>query len=108
MAGFIWDEKNTQHIAEHGVTRADAEYVVTHARDPYPRDCGAGKVMVRGQTAAGRFLQVIVVMESDADIDYSEIDLIELDVAEDAFYVIHARLLEPDEISALKRARKKS
>jgi uncharacterized DUF497 family protein len=108
VSGFIWTRKNVEHIAEHGIEPHEAEHVVVNARSPYPQVWGDGKWIVRGQTVAGRFIQVIFVLESDAaDIDYEEIDLLELDQSADSIYVIHARPLTDAERSALKRARKK-
>ena len=57
------------------------------------------------QTRAGRYIQVIYVMESEADIDYAEVDVTELDPNEEAFYVIHARPLTPAERHNYKQRR---
>jgi hypothetical protein len=38
MILFAWDEWNTDHIAEHDILPEEAEYVVRHARDPFPRE----------------------------------------------------------------------
>ena len=108
MATFIWDRKNLDHIAKHGVKPAEAEYVVENARPPYPRYiASADKFLVRGQTTAGRYLQAIYVLESHAvGIDYEEVDLLQLDLEEEAFYVIHARPLTPRERQLFKRRRR--
>ena len=34
---FRWNEWNRDHIAKHGVEPDEAEYVVEHAGNPYPR-----------------------------------------------------------------------
>jgi len=34
---FRWNAHNIEHIAEHGVTTKDAEFVVSGARPPFPR-----------------------------------------------------------------------
>jgi hypothetical protein len=86
----------------------EAEHVIVNARSPYPQVWGDDKWIVRGRTAAGRYIQVIFVLESDAaDIDYEEIDLLALDQSGDSIYVIHARPLTDAERSALKHKRKK-
>lgn len=107
MARFIWDEGNTQHIARHGVTRSEAESVIEHAKRPFPSYEGENKWLVRGQAASGRYLQVVYVLESDAYIDYSAIDLLELDDELDAIYVIHARPLTETEKKSLRKRRSK-
>ena len=33
---FRWNDWNIEHIAEHGVSPEEAEWVVDHARRPYP------------------------------------------------------------------------
>jgi len=105
--GFIWKRKNVEHIAEHGITPEEAEYIIVHAKSPYPEIMADGKWLVRGRTRAGRYIQTIFVMESDAaDLDYSEIDLVMLDPSEDGICVIHARPLTEAEKSAFKRKRK--
>jgi uncharacterized DUF497 family protein len=101
---FIWNRKNAEHIAEHGIVPAEAEHVVLHGRTTYQGD---RKWLARGQTAQGRYVQVIYVMESDAaEVDYADADLVTIDDSTDAFYVIHARPLTSAERSALKRKRK--
>jgi hypothetical protein len=108
VPSFIWTAKNIQHIAEHGIEPLEAEHVVVNARSPYPQVWGDHKWIVRGQTAAGRFIQVIFILESDAaDIDYEDLDLLGLDQSADSIYVIHARPLTDAERNALKRKRKK-
>jgi hypothetical protein len=34
MASFVWQSKNIEHIAAHGVSPDEAEHVVVHARSP--------------------------------------------------------------------------
>lgn len=36
MLIFLWDEANVEHIGDHGVQSEEAEYVVRHAKSPYP------------------------------------------------------------------------
>ena len=77
---FRWNAWNVGHIAKHGVTPEEAEYVVNRARSPYPRYQGDGRYLVRGQTAAGRWLQVVYIFSPPGVV-----------------YVIHARPLTDNE-----------
>ncbi len=43
---FQWDDDNVGHIAEHGIHPAEAEYVVEHAKPPFPRTAADGKFIV--------------------------------------------------------------
>jgi hypothetical protein len=82
--------------------------VVTHAKPPYPRQHGDDKLIVRGQTKAGRYIQVIYVLESDAaELDFSQVDLLSIDDAAESIVVIHARPLTDEEKRKLKGARKR-
>ena len=82
---FRWNEWNREHIGIHGVLPEEAEYVVLHAARPYPEKTGEGKWRVRGQTAHGRYIQVIFVIEDEG------------------YYVIHARGLNDQEKRHLRR-----
>ena len=58
-------DTNLPHIYGHGVTEAEAEYVLRH-----PGEDRAGRDRSRhalGQTAAGRYLHVIYVPDDDGD-----------------------------------------
>jgi hypothetical protein len=55
---FRWNEHNEDHIAQHNVSPGEAEYVVNHPAQGFPRSEGNGKYKVWGQTAAGRDLQL--------------------------------------------------
>ena len=46
---FIWNERNIDHIAKHGITPSQAEYLAEHARPPYPQMIGEGKRLVVGR-----------------------------------------------------------
>ena len=89
MAEFRWNDWNVSHIAEHGVSPAEAEFVVEHPLRGFPRKIGDDKFAVRGQTAAGRYLQVIHVFDPPGII-----------------YVIHARPLTPAERRKFGRRRR--
>jgi uncharacterized protein len=73
---FRWNEWNAEHIAEHGISREEAEAIIQNARSPYPREVQQGKYLVRGQTSGGLFLQAAFVVDPEG-----------------AIYVIHARPL---------------
>lgn len=86
---FRWNEWNIIHIAEHGVTPEEAEYVVNHARNPFPRRIGEGKYYVAGQTEHGYYLQVIFIVDPMGSL-----------------FVIHARPLREHEKRRVRRGRK--
>ena len=75
---FRWNEWNVDHVAEHGVSPEEAEWVVEHARRPYPELQEESKWRVAGRGHGDRWLQVIFVFDPDD---------------EDTAYVIHARPL---------------
>jgi uncharacterized DUF497 family protein len=62
---FRWNDWNTEHVQEHGVSPVEAEEVVLHARRPYPVTYGEGKRAVWGIGQGGRLLQVVFVVEED-------------------------------------------
>jgi uncharacterized DUF497 family protein len=62
---FRWNDWNVEHIGRHGVSPGEAEHVVQNARRPYPKRIDGRKWLVIGQTFAGRFLQVIFVLEPE-------------------------------------------
>jgi hypothetical protein len=50
---FRWNTWNVEHIESHGVSRWDAEYVVSHPGRGFPRNIEDDKVLVEGQTIDG-------------------------------------------------------
>ena len=86
---FRWNDWNREHIAIHGVTPGEAEYVIENAAAPYPEQIGDEKWRVRGQTILGRHLQVIFVYDPD-----------------DTVYVLHSRGLSDREKRQLRRRRR--
>jgi len=96
---FSWDDWNIDHIAEHGVARGEAEFVVRHAAPPFPAESGDGKFVVWGQSRDGRHLQVIFVYREEDEVDYESLtleDLLTLEVdGGPVAYVIHAMDLTP-------------
>ena len=89
MYEFRWNEWNIEHLAEHGVSPAEAEALVQIARPPFPREIQKGKYLVRGQTAAGAYLQAIFVVDPDGTL-----------------YVIHARPLTNSDKRQYRRNRR--
>lgn len=83
---FRWNDWNIDHIAEHGISPEEAEYVVENASQPYPDMIGDGKALVIGRTSAGEYLQVIFIFDDDGTV-----------------YVIHARPLTDKEKRRYRR-----
>lgn len=95
MVIFAWNDWNLNHIAEHGVSREEAEHVVTHARRPYPLTLDAEKRLVIGRSPKGRTLRVIFVAKYAEDLEPGSVSFEVLDEAEDpksleVVFVIHA------------------
>jgi hypothetical protein len=91
---FLWDDWNIEHIARHGVEPHEAQYIIRHARRPWPRSCGTGKFIVKGPTVGHRLLQTVFVFRNADQIDLSLLlpaERLALLAGEQAFYVIHAR-----------------
>jgi hypothetical protein len=65
MVQYRWNDWNEGHIADHGLSPGDAEYVVDRARAPYPQMIGDGKRLVVGKTGNGTYVQVIYLLDED-------------------------------------------
>ena len=85
---FRWIDWNLEKIEKHDVRREEAEYIVCHAASPYPRRIEDAKRLVWGQTPAGRYLQVIYLVDPDKVV-----------------FVIHARPLSESEKWQYRRRR---
>jgi uncharacterized DUF497 family protein len=83
---FRWNEWNLEHVPRHGVTPAEAEWVVRTARRAFPRTIHDDKRLVWGPDSGGRLVQVIFVLDPD-----------------DTVYVIHGRPLTGHEIRRYRR-----
>jgi uncharacterized DUF497 family protein len=83
---FRWNQWNIEHIAEHGVSPEEAEWVVEHARRPYPNAREDGKRLVVGRGHGDRWVQVVYIYDP-----------------EDVVYVIHARPLRNHEKHRVRR-----
>ncbi|MGD0461277.1 MAG: hypothetical protein ABSB74_02195 [Tepidisphaeraceae bacterium] len=77
---FRWIDWNLGKVERHGLTASDVQYVVDHARQPYPKPIGNEKWLVIGPTSSGRVIQTIYLTDPD-----------------DVLFVIHARPLTPTE-----------
>lgn len=89
MYDFRWNDWNIDHIGAHGIGPADAEYVVNHARPPYPERTRDNAFLVRGQTEDGAYIQVVYIIEGD-----------------DVAFVFHARELSENEKRRLRRRKR--
>jgi uncharacterized DUF497 family protein len=61
---FLWDEVNEQHIAEHGLTPEEFEYVVLDVREA-DLSRSSGRPMVIGYTEAGRKICCVYDVEEE-------------------------------------------
>ena len=89
MYEFRWNDWNSEHIAEHGITRSQAEFVVNRAKAPYPRYEGDGRYRVIGQSTDRQYVLVVFVFDPPGVI-----------------YVIHARRLTEREKRRYRRQKK--
>lgn len=93
---FAYDDWNREHVRKHGVQYADAEYVIEHARSPYPQRIDEGKYIVYGPDRYGRILEVVFAYRSGEELDFRSLALLELGELSDsrkdlvAVYIIHA------------------
>jgi len=88
MYAFRWNSWNADHIAEHGITKAQAELVVNHPRRGYPRYLGDGRFLAVGQDSNGLYMQVIYIFSPPGVV-----------------FVIHSRALTDSEKRRLRRRR---
>ena len=65
---FRWHDWNIQHIAKHNVSPEEAEYVVRHAKPPYPRRHKKGTWIAKGPTWESCLLQVVFYVDENDDI----------------------------------------
>lgn len=86
---FRWIPWNRGKVAQHHVEPEEAEFVVNHARPPFPMKVDDEKRLVWGQTGAGRYLQVVYLIDLD-----------------DTIFVIHGRPLTDREKKRVRRRRR--
>jgi uncharacterized DUF497 family protein len=61
---FLWEEQNAEHVAHHGVTTAEFEYVVLNAKKAGTSQ-SSGRPIVFGVTEAGRKLACVYEVIDD-------------------------------------------
>jgi uncharacterized protein len=83
---FRWNDANQEHIGKHNITVAEAEYIVRHARPPYPQKRENQKFYVAGRIPDGTYIQVVFIIDPPPMI-----------------YVIHARPLNDNEKRIYRR-----
>jgi uncharacterized DUF497 family protein len=108
---FAWDDANFSHLQKHGVTPAEAVYVVEHATPPFPQNIGDEKYRVWGPSAAGRMLQVIYVFKTMSDVAYESLtpmNWLELEETPgtEIVRIIHAMELTGDMKRQLRRRKR--
>ena len=86
---FRWIKWNRDKVGQHNVEPDEAEFVVNHARRPFPMKVDDEKRLVWGQTRFGRHLQVVYLID-----------------IEDTIFVIHARPLTNREKKRMRRKRR--
>lgn len=85
---FVWNDRNIQHVAAHGISAAEAEYLVEQAKPPFPQMIGDGKRLVVGRLRRGDYVQIIYVPVRSTP---------------GAVYVMHARPLSDAEKRRFRR-----
>jgi hypothetical protein len=58
-------ETGLPHIYDHGVTEAEAEWVLAHPGEDGPSSDGSRQAL--GQTQEGRYLRVVYVADEEGD-----------------------------------------
>jgi hypothetical protein len=58
-------ETGLPHIEQHGVTEAEAEWILAHPGEDEPSSRGSRQAL--GQTREGRYLRVIYVPDEEGD-----------------------------------------
>ena len=58
-------ETGLPHIYDHGVTEAEAEWVLAHPDED--EACSEGSRQALGKTAAGRYLRVVYIADEEGD-----------------------------------------
>ena len=65
---FDWDEHNQRHLAKHGISRFDAEDVLSgnHILLEYQMEGGEHRWVAVGATRAGRILSIVFAVRGEA------------------------------------------
>ncbi len=88
MREFRWNARNVEHIARHGVTTDEAEYVVSRGQG---KKASEGRRVVEGKTAEGHYLRVVFVIDA---------------LPAETLYVIHAMFLTDRDKRRYRRRKK--
>jgi hypothetical protein len=67
MADFRWNDWNLEHATRHGVSVGEAESVVANAGRGWPRRGRNQTWMVHGRGTGDRMVEVVYVIDDDAD-----------------------------------------
>jgi hypothetical protein len=105
---YLESQKHGAHC-QAGVAKEEAEYVVRHAKPPYPEKRGDGKYLVWGATQEQRLLQVVYSLRSLDEVDFQDLPadiMMLLSSDEDLYHVIHARDLTEHEKRRHRRRRR--
>jgi hypothetical protein len=105
---YQWPIRSREHIAKHSVNEQEAEYVIDHARPPFPRGIEDLKQLVWGRTEAGRYLQVIFVYLEDDEVDLdimTPLERLRFADGEEVILVIHARDLTADQKAQYRKVK---
>jgi hypothetical protein len=62
---YVDPETGLPHIYDHGVTEAEAEWILAHPRED--ECCSGNSRQALGQTIAGRYLRVVYVPDDEGD-----------------------------------------
>jgi hypothetical protein len=89
VKSYRWNAWNVDHIANHGVSPLEAEYMIDHAVRPWPQDTGEGRFRVFGVGPDGTYLHVGFI--------YSPPGVV---------YVIHARPMTETEKRRYRRSKR--
>jgi hypothetical protein len=107
---FAWDHWNKVHVTKHGASEADAQYVIAHAKDPFPREIGDDKFLVWGKNPSGRLLQVVFAFKLPEDLEFTSLAVLDWATLIDyegtiAVYVIHAMPLTSKQLKQYRKIR---
>jgi uncharacterized DUF497 family protein len=66
-SGFDWDEHNGQHLAKHGISRSDAEDVLSgnHILLEYQTEGNEQRWVAVGATRAGRIINIVFAVRGE-------------------------------------------
>ncbi len=67
-SAFDWDEHNATHLSRHGISRSDAEDVLSgsHILLEYQMEGNEQRWIAVGATRAGRILSIVFAVRGDA------------------------------------------